>query len=81
MKITVRYDEFSVQAVRMGKCPGCGKRSRRQHTFTATVNPYNRVIDPDGTTRPRTPSEVQAKLHEQASGWAPESEVFRHAGC
>lgn len=76
MRVTVRFDEMSAQAVRTGPCPGCGRRVRRQRTFTATVSPFNQV---DG--RPRTPNEVQAQVGQWAREWSPDPEVFRHAGC
>jgi hypothetical protein len=62
-----RYDEISVPAVRNLKCAKCTKRFRRQHTFTATVNPFNK--NPDGTVR--TPREIRAVLSKQASEWSP----------
>ena len=76
MRVTVTFDEMRAQAVRTGPCPGCGRRVRRQRTFTATVSPFNQV---DG--QPRTPNEVQMQVTQRARAWAPDPEVFRHAGC
>lgn len=66
---TYRYPELSHPAARSLTCRKCNKRFRRQHTFTATVNPFNK--NPDGTVR--TPQEIRAVLRAQADEWSPDN--------
>jgi len=71
----ITYDEFSQLAVRKGVCEACGKRGRRQHTFTMTENPWNK--NSDGSVRTRR--EIYAALREKADEW--KGEAFVHPGC
>lgn len=70
----VRFLEKSAKRTVYGKCPVCGKRTRRSRTFTFTFNPRNKK--PDGTIR--TPSEVQAQAYEAANAWQPD---LTHEAC
>lgn len=65
MTRTIRYQEFRHLAVKNLPCPGCGKKVRRQTTFTMTQSPFNK--NPDGTVR--TGQEIRAALLEQAKVW------------
>jgi hypothetical protein len=78
---TYRYEEVPCLAVRVGNCPGCGRKVRRQRTFTETVNPFNKINLPDGTSRPKTWQEVWRSVSEKAAAWSPDAEVFRHEKC
>ncbi len=62
----IRFEQIKVTAVRNLHCPGCGKKFRRQRTFSQTVNPYNR--NPAG--RPKTRSEVAESVSAEASTWS-----------
>jgi len=37
----ITYEELKWLGVRKGVCEVCGKRGRRQRTFTMTENPWN----------------------------------------
>ena len=75
---TYTYEQIPCQATRTGTCPACGKPVKRQRTFTQTINPWNKITLPDGTTRPKTPREVSESVRAEADAWAPDPEVFRH---
>jgi hypothetical protein len=72
---TITFEEVSALAIRKGVCGVCGKRGRRQRTFTMTVNPWNK--NPDGSVRSR--SEVVEANREKAREW--QREAFVHPGC
>jgi hypothetical protein len=67
---------WTEQAAKNLPCPGCGKKVRRQRTFTNTINPWNR--DP-ATGLPRTRQEIREKLREDAAAW--ELEPVTCAAC
>lgn len=48
-----------------GNCAVCGEKTRRERTFTHTINPYNR--NDDGTTKTR--EQVRADVNEEADHW------------
>jgi len=73
--VTERYEEVKRFARKSGPCALCGKRMRRQHTFTMTISPFNR--NTDGSVRTRT--EIDAALAEKAKEW--EAEQMRCGGC
>lgn len=75
---TYTYAQVPCQATRTGACPACGKKVKRQRTFTQTINPFNRLTLPDGSVRPKTPQEVFESVRAEAAAWAPDPEVFRH---
>jgi hypothetical protein len=72
---TITFEEVSQLAVRKGVCRFCGKRGRRQRTFTMTVNPWNK--NPDGSVRTR--QEVVAANRILADEW--ELGAFAHPRC
>lgn len=78
MKITMTYDQINARATRTGKCPGCGRTTRRTRTFSQTENPFNRTAD---KSRPKTYEEILASVRAQAAAWQPDAEMFRHAAC
>jgi len=57
-------------------CPVCGKRFRRDRTFTATVNPWN--VNPDGS--PRTAGDIRLGLRLQAEAWVKVTEEEGYKG-
>jgi uncharacterized C2H2 Zn-finger protein len=63
---TVRFEEVKHHATKNLPCPRCGKKVRRQRTFTNTINPWNR--DP-ATGLPRTRQEIREKLREEGAAW------------
>lgn len=66
-----------VVSERVGKCPTCGKTTRRSRTFEGTVNPYNTRED----GKPKTWQEVRDDVTAKADAWLPRDEVFEHAQC
>lgn len=72
---TITFEEVSQLAVRKGVCDVCGKRGRRQRTFTMTINPWNK--NPDGTVRTR--AEVKAANRAKAQEW--QGDPFVHPTC
>lgn len=64
--ITETYHEVRHLERKMARCPGCGKRMRRQRTFTNTFSPFNR--DPK-TGLPRTYEQVMEHLQELGADW------------
>lgn len=73
---TIRFEEVRHKAVKNLPCPGCGKKVRRQRTFTNTISPYNK--DPD-TGLPRTRAQIHAHLRELAAEWQARPEA--HWDC
>jgi hypothetical protein len=62
---TIRFDEVSRTGVKAVPCESCGKKLRRQTTFTNTISPFN--VNADG--RPRTRSEIWDHLGEMVADW------------
>lgn len=69
-----QFQEIRERAEKAGKCPGCGKVTRRSKAFSQTVNPFNRNTDGDV----KTPTEVRADVSAEAAEWVPD---FWHASC
>jgi len=63
---TVRFQEFTRQGQKSLPCPGCGKKVRRQRTFSMTLNPWNK--DPE-TGLPRTRGQIWNALGVKAAEW------------
>lgn len=72
---TYVFDQIAYAAVKSLPCPVCGRKVRRQRTFTMTDNPWNR--NPDGT-RCSVP-EIREALRAKASAWQAEPES--HPKC
>ena len=51
MRMTVRFDEIKVKAVRRWIDPITGKKRQETRTFSQTLNPFNKL--PDGTVKDR----------------------------
>lgn len=62
---TVHFPEIKWQAVKNLPCPDCGKKVRRQKTFTQTQSPFNK----NAQGQPATGQEITAKLRKQAEEW------------
>lgn len=69
-----RYPEIATYREPTGKCPGCGKRTRRKRRFWQTLSPFNR--DENGTVRTR--EQIEAAVKAEADAWEPD---FTHVGC
>ena len=62
---TVRFRELYLQGRKNLPCPTCGKRVRRQRTFTQTLNPFNK----NAAGEVKEPKEIYAELREQVTAW------------
>lgn len=71
---THTFQPIGAYRVKTGKCPICGKTTKRSKRFEHTVNPFNR--NPDGTVC--TVDEVRACVNAEADAWEPD---FTHAKC
>lgn len=69
--VTERYEPVRHKAVKSLPCPGCGRKVRRQRTFTQTLSPFNRNAD----GLPCTRGEVIQKLSREAAEWEREPET------
>jgi hypothetical protein len=69
---TVRFEPIPRRAVKNLPCPGCGKKVRRQRTFTMTQNPFNK--DPE-TGLPRTFQQIWAALGVECAEWESQPET------
>lgn len=72
-----KFSGPSIRAERRGKCPVCGKTTKRSRTFERTVNPFNK--DENGV--PKTYERVYADTRAEAEAWSPEPRVFEHGKC
>lgn len=57
-----------------GKCPFCGKPTRRSKSFERTINPFNKKAD--GTVKDY--ADVLRDVNAEANAWVPN---FAHASC
>lgn len=63
---TQRFEPVTWQASKSLPCPGgCGKKVRRQRTFSQTLNPWNKNAD----GQPKTDLEITSELRAQAEEW------------
>ncbi len=72
---TYRFREIKHQASKSLPCPACGRKLRRQRTFSQTLNPFNKNAD----GQPKTELEIVRELHTTAIQWETEPEL--HPGC
>ncbi len=70
---TARFEEVSRWAEKTVKCAKCGKRLRRQRTFSQTINPWNRTAD----GRVKTRSDIMAELGAEIEEWKTQPELCR----
>jgi uncharacterized C2H2 Zn-finger protein len=68
MTRTIRFQEVTQQGTKNLPCPDCGKRVRRQKTFSQTINPFNK----NANGAPKSHQEIRTELLEQVRTWAAE---------
>ena len=58
------FEEVKMRGEKKCTCEGCGKKLKRQKTFSQTINPFNKTKD--GKIKDRTDiySELQVKIAE-----------------
>ncbi len=66
MRITFR--EIKLTGHKTGICTTCGKKHKRQKTFSQTLNPFNKI---DGL--PKTTSEIYSELGLEIKEWEQKS--------
>jgi hypothetical protein len=65
---TYRFQEVSYREQRRIPCAGgCGKKLTRSHTFTGTINPFNK----NAAGEPKTYAEVYAEQKAKGEAWQP----------
>lgn len=72
---TYRFREIKHQASKNLPCPACGKKLRRQRTFSQTLNPFNKNAD----GQVKTELEIVRELNATAAEWEAEPET--HPAC
>lgn len=72
---TYRFREIKHQASKNLPCPGCGKKVRRQRTFSQTLNPFNKNAD----GQIKTELEIVRELVAKAAEWETKPET--HDAC
>lgn len=70
---TVRFEEVSRWAEKTVKCAKCGKKIRRQRTFSQSINPWNKTAD--GRVKRR--DDIIAELGAEIEKWKAEPELCR----
>lgn len=69
---TYRFQEIPLTAKKNVTCAGaCGKKVRRQRTFSQTLSPFNKT--PDG--RVKDILQIYRELNEKAEAWQAEPET------
>lgn len=63
--VTTRFEVVKAYGVKTAKCPICGKRVKRQRTFEATINPFNK----NEAGQIKTRHEVFADVSKKARDW------------
>jgi hypothetical protein len=72
---TYRFTEYPLTEKKSVPCPVCGKKVRRQRTFSQTLNPFNKNADGSVKTVP----DIYRALRVEADAWKAETET--HPGC
>jgi hypothetical protein len=62
---TTRFEEVRRTGSKTVPCESCGKKLRRQTTFTNTISPFNKNAD----GHPRSRAEIWDHLGEQVADW------------
>jgi hypothetical protein len=62
---TYRFVEVAWPTSKRLSCSSCGKKIRRQTTFSQTLNPFNRNAE----GQPKTRQEILAELRTEAAEW------------
>jgi hypothetical protein len=63
---TIKFEEVTRGARKNLPCPDCGKKVRRQITFSQTINPWNK----NAAGEPKTWQEIQEELKADVAKWA-----------
>lgn len=71
---TEYYREVGRKATKKGKC-FCGKMRTRTQMFSQTVNPFNKVIEADGTKRLKTEYEIIEEVKAEIAEWMKDTEI------
>lgn len=71
------YQTITKTVYKTGRCPVCGRVTRRTRTFSENVTRFNRVAD---RTRPKTVAEVKASVAASAQAWLDDGDM-RHTRC
>lgn len=61
----IRFEKVKLHGEKNHRCPGCGKKVRRQRTFWQTVSPFNR----NAQGQPCTRQEVLEKVRKELTDW------------
>jgi hypothetical protein len=69
--ITEKYEPVTETAVKNLPCPSCGKKVRRQRTFSQTISPFNTNLRPGMTYREQVKAILTA-LEPQIDAWQAE---------
>lgn len=66
---TIRYtfERVSWRGNQYGPCQDCSRTTRRQKTFSQTLNPFNLNREKG---RPKTRREIETEVREQARTWS-----------
>jgi len=71
---TIRFEEVKRQFTRSSPCPSCGKKVRRQRTFSQTINPFNQ--SGEGADRHvKSRREIWDELAETGAKWRAQAEM------
>lgn len=72
---TYRFRPVTHQVTKSVPCTVCGKKVRRQRTFSQTLNPFNK----NAAGLPKTEVEIARELVAKAEAWQGEPET--HPKC
>lgn len=72
-----RFEEIRRAAHKRVKCAGCGKLLKRQHTFTQTLNPFNK--NANGTIKDRL--DIWRELVAECEAWETSDNEYRCTMC
>ena len=71
---TIRFEEVRRQFTRSNPCPGCGRKVRRQRTFSQTINPFNQTGEGDDR-HVKSRREIWDELAAAGAEWQAEAET------
>ena len=72
---TYRFEEVPRQFTKSVPCTVCGRKVRRQRTFSQTINPFNK----NAAGQVKTFGEIYTELAEKGEAWQAEPET--HTKC
>ncbi len=70
--ITWRFEKVTWKGRQRGNCRVCGKMTRREKTFSQTLNPFNKNKERD---RPKTWREIEIEVRDEARAWSKETPI------